>query len=621
MMFVNLLGYRKPVEECDATDIDRAISVLSDAIEELPPGHHFRSVFLFSLGQQRQTRFDCFGLESDFVQGIKDFQASATARGGHIDSKFRAAISWSEFARSEGKLDIAFAGYTTALGLLPLIVWKGLDSELRLAKLEKQTQGLACDAASCAIELGKLEKAVEFLELGRSIFWGQASELRADIVKPRQQNAALADRLEQLGKTLDRGSFGDIFSPMAVTNPGNDVENFHRLAEQWDEVVHEIRQIKEFEDFLLPTPYEKLREAAALGPVIILNVSRFRGCDAIIIASTGQIEAVFLPDLKAEDVKSNAIDLERKLKLFSDGKLHASELDNLTLRPILAWLWRSIGIPLMPHIEHAITLSNSPHRRVWWCPTGYLTFLPIHAAGLYEGEIGMADAVISSYTMNLTSLYRALRKPPREDFRFAVVGVTVVDESQRPLPMVADAVRDIQLLKSTLPFESPPALDGSAASVDAVISEMQKSDWVHFSCHGHQDIQDPMESHLVLHDGPLSVSRIARDELPHLELVHLAACHTASGMASYSDESFHIAAAFQFTGAKGVLATMWAIHDEDGAVVTEKIYKHLFRKNRPHERPDASEAARALSRAVRHLRRSGASESLHKWVPFIHIGI
>jgi CHAT domain-containing protein len=495
-----------------------------------------------------------------------------------------------------------------------------LDSELRLTRLERQTEGFACEAASCAIELGKLEKAVEFLELGRSLFWGQATELRTDTVKLRQQNATLANRLEQLGKILDQESFGEILSPMEATNPSYEVEHVHRLAEQWDEVVHEIRQVKEFEDFLLPTPYEKLREAAAFGPVIILNVSRFR-CDAVVIASTGPITAVSLPDFKAEDVKHNATDLQTKLNLFSNGKLHASELDNLTLRPILAWVWRSIGIPLMPHIEHAIASSNTSHRHVWWYPTGYLTFVPIHAAGLYEGEKVMADIVISSYTMNLTSLYRARRKSPREDFRFAVVGATVDDESQRPLPMVADALRNVELLKSTLPFESPPALEGSAASVDAVISEMQKSDWVHFSCHGHQDIHDPMESHLVLHDGPLSVSRIASNELSHIELVHLAACHTASGMAAYSDESFHIAAAFQFTGAKGVLATMWAIHDEDGAVVTEKIYGHLLRKNRPRRRPDAGEAARALNRAVRHLRRSGASESLHRWVPFVHIGV
>jgi len=618
-LFIKASGYCKPVDEGDVTDIDRAISVLSDAVEELQVGHHFRSAFLLYLGQLHQMRFKCFRLESDFVQAIQDLQTAATAQGGQIDANFRAAITCAEFARSEGKLDIAFAGYTTALGLLPLMVWKGLDSESRLIKLEKQTPGLACDAASCAIELGKLEKAVEFLELGRSLFWGQASELRADTIKLRLQNAALADRLEQLGKALDKGSFGETLPLMPVTNPGYEVEHFHRLAEQWDKKVHEIRQIKEFEDFLLPTPFEKLREAAALGPVIILNISRFR-CDAV-IASTGQIKAVSLPDLKPEDVKNNATDLGEKLKLFSDGKLHASKLNNLTLRPILAWLWRAIGSPLMSHIEDAMTSYKNSHRRVWWCPTGYLSFLPIHAAGLYEGEIGMADTLISSYTMNLTSLCLARRKPPREDFRFTVVGVTVVDEIQRPLPMVAGAVRDIQFLKSTLPFEAPPALEGSFASIDVVIVEMQKSDWVHFSCHGHQDIQDPMESHLVLHDGPLSVSRIARDELRHIELVHLAACHTASGMAAYPDESFHISAAFQFTGAKGVLATMWAIHDEDGAVVTEKIYKYLFRKNRPHQRPDASEAARALSRAVRHLRRSGASESLHKWVPFIHIGI
>jgi hypothetical protein len=47
--------------------------------------------------------------------------------------------------------------------------------------------------------------------------------------------------------------------------------------------------------------------------------------------------------------------------------------------------------------------------------------------------------------------------------------------------------------------------------------------------------------------------------------------YTAAGMADYSDESFHIAAAFQFTGAKGVLATMWAIHDKDGASQRKSI--------------------------------------------------
>jgi hypothetical protein len=53
-------------------------------------------------------RFECFGLESDFIQGIKDLQAAATERSGPINVKFSAAILWAEFARSEGKLEIAF---------------------------------------------------------------------------------------------------------------------------------------------------------------------------------------------------------------------------------------------------------------------------------------------------------------------------------------------------------------------------------------------------------------------------------------------------------------------------------------------------------------------------------
>jgi hypothetical protein len=427
----------------------------------------------------------------------------------------------------------------------------------------------------------------------------------------------LAEQLEQVGKALDGASFKGI-SPMAVSISDRDVEHFHRLAEQWNALVAQIRQMEGFEDFLLPTPYETLRQAADFGPVIILNVSRFRS-DAIIMNSTGQIKSVCLPDLDEEQVKEVATDLVQKLRWFSDGKLHAAELDSRTLRPILAWLWRSIGIPLMPHIEYHPPSSTHSHRRIWWCPTGYLTFLPIHAAGLYEGDVGMADIAISSYTMNLTTLYRARRRPSRDSFHFTVVGLTVVDQDQRHLPMVREAIRNIQLLKSKLPFENSPPLEESVASVERVMTETQNSDWVHFSCHGHQDVQSPMESHLLLHDGPLSVSRIAREQLPHTELVHLAACHTAAGMAAYTDEAFHIAAAFQFAGAGGVLGTMWAIPDKDGATVTEQIYKHLFRKNRPRERPDATEAARALNRAIRHLRRSGAS--LHEWVPFVHIGV
>src|SRR3984957_12976421 len=53
-------------------------------------------------------------------------------------------------------------------------------------------------------------------------------------------------------------------------------------------------------------------------------------------------------------------------------------------------------------------VSQTPNPpRIWWCPTGPLTFLPIHAAGLYNtGDPGFktSDFVTSSYTPTLTTL-------------------------------------------------------------------------------------------------------------------------------------------------------------------------------------------------------------------------
>src|SRR5688572_9916438 len=44
--------------------------------------------------------------------------------------------------------------------------------------------------------------------------------------------------------------------------------------------------------------------------------------------------------------------------------------------------------------------------RIWWCPTGPFAFLPIHAAGIYEGPdaCSLLDYAISSYIPNITTL-------------------------------------------------------------------------------------------------------------------------------------------------------------------------------------------------------------------------
>ena len=62
----------------------------------------------------------------------------------------------------------------------------------------------------------------------------------------------------------------------------------HRiLSVKWGKVVDKIRQVEGFNDFLRAVPFATLQTtAAAEGPIIIINVSRYRS-DAIILQDVG----------------------------------------------------------------------------------------------------------------------------------------------------------------------------------------------------------------------------------------------------------------------------------------------------------------------------------------------
>src|ERR1700761_3734970 len=83
--------------------------------------------------------------------------------------------------------------------------------------------------------------------------------------------------------------------------------------------------------------------------------------------------------------------------------------------------------------------SSDTKPRLWWCPTGILSFLPFHAAGLYgpHAPTGskLSEFVISSYTPTLTALLNASEDSPSPSSKpqLLIVAETSSD-GQIPLP-------------------------------------------------------------------------------------------------------------------------------------------------------------------------------------------
>lgn len=97
------------------------------------------------------------------------------------------------------------------------------------------------------------------------------------------------------------------------------------------------------------------------------------------------------------------------------------------------------------------------------------------------------------------------------------------------------------------------------SSVEAVASSLADASFVHFACHGHQDLVNPLESALYLRRGHLTIGKIMETPLPNAQLAFVNACETAKGDDSTPDEALHLSASLLFAGFRGVVGTMWYV--------------------------------------------------------------
>ncbi|GGN97460.1 hypothetical protein GCM10010112_89720 [Actinoplanes lobatus] len=404
-----------------------------------------------------------------------------------------------------------------------------------------------------------------------------------------------------------------------------DVDRRMALAREWDELVEQVRAIEGFEDFLRPPRLETLLPAASGGPVVIINVSRWR-CDALIVHET-EVTTIPLPDLTQNIVGER---VEAYLEAVGDRQLRVLRGDHRDPRDLvvegatddvesllddcLRWMWESFARPVLDHLGHtAPPPADGEWPRVWWCPTGPLTLLPIHAAGDHATPgAAVIDRVISSYTPTLRALVEARRPQPDAEAgaaRMLFVGMPET-EGQASLPNV----RVEERLVARLFGDNRTELIGSHATRDDVLREMRGHRWAHFACHGEQNLADPSHGGVLVHDGMLTVTDLSAQQ-HRGDFAYLSGCKTAVGGVTLPDEAITLAAALHYTGFRHVVATLWSVLDAEAAQVAERVYERLAHNGVL----DADRAAEALHHAVRELRRDHPDQP-SVWTPFSHTG-
>ncbi|CAE6450621.1 unnamed protein product [Rhizoctonia solani] len=397
-------------------------------------------------------------------------------------------------------------------------------------------------------------------------------------------------------------------------------QEHHRLAQEYNEIISETRILPGFEDFLQPIKAHRLIDLARYGPIVLINCHRDR-CDALLILpKQAAVSHVPLPSFNEERAK--LIRSEIGVSLRSNRReacrmerrpwVEINQIDNFG--SLLAVLWNDVVRPVLDFLGLITSVPTSSLPHITWCPTGAMSFLPLHAAGDYDQPLSRVfDYAVSSYTPTLTALLESA--PSLLSCNSAVLAIgQQATPGHTPLPGTVLELASVK--EHTQHKVRYSQLTDHQATTVAVLNAMEQHDWVHLACHAHQNVDNATESGFFLHDGILDLAAINRRSFNNKGLAFLSACQTARGDETLPDEAVHLAAGMLMAGYTSVIATMWSVVDEDAPVVADKVYAQLMKDGRLGN----GEAGRALHDAVAVLRRAIGERNFERWVPYIHIG-
>jgi CHAT domain-containing protein/Tfp pilus assembly protein PilF len=161
---------------------------------------------------------------------------------------------------------------------------------------------------------------------------------------------------------------------------------------------------------------------------------------------------------------------------------------------------------------------------------------------------------------------------------------------------------------------------GPEATEERVKELPVKPRHLHFACHALLDPRFPLDSGLALSvpvlggegDGLLQAWEIFERVRLDADLVTLSACETGLGRDAAGEGLIGLTRAFQYAGARSILASLWSVSDRSTAELMKRFYT-LLRAGRPKDL--------ALQAAQREMvRRGGASSHPYHWAAFELIG-
>ncbi|KAF9455993.1 CHAT domain-containing protein, partial [Collybia nuda] len=597
----------------DLDNLEASIKYKTLAVNATPERHPEIAMRLQSLAVSYMDKYkrsmDIKDLEIHLESANQLYKSAIQSPTASPQDVWSASIAFTNQEHIFPPQDILEA-YTAAFNILPSLIWLGSSLGNRHNMLiRSNVSTFVSKAVKFSLHELNLSLAVKFLEQGLSTTHKQNLQLKDDHAMLQAHLPILSQKLHNISAQLQGSS-----------HLSNSSVSYHALANERQQLIIDIRKNPKFEDFLLPPEYAKLSLAAKNGPVILLNYNPEQTDIILIIKPKFPPSHLSLLHVKSSNIQENQQILKSALAML---KIHArnkedrknSKIDtdpkvawNL-LKTVTDWLWACIVKPIFDVLaEHEVCGG-----RLWWCPSGPFTYLPLHAAAPTKSRF------IQSYIPTLDTLIQAYseKTPDVGNSILTAIGVSKTlymppDGIWADIPSVEEELGKVTGLFGGKSYK----LQGPEVSANRVVEAIQSSSWLHLACHGEQDPVDPLQSGLILYEEKLNLGQILDINLPKAKFVYLSACETAMGDGQLANEAMHLAGGFLSAGFLGAIGTLWSMGDSDGPEVAEIVYKTILGESNT---PDVNMAAEGLHVAVQKLRKAGVPR--YRWMPFVHFGV
>lgn len=422
------------------------------------------------------------------------------------------------------------------------------------------------------------------LEEGRAVFWQQYLRLRNPFDDlPRD----LATRLVDISSLLER----------AVDDGSNKVQQEaeharkRELGEEFENLFAEARCLPGQTRLLLHATFAEIREAARNGTVVIFVVGKIDSRALLVTDLTTGAQPIVLPNVSVSLLEKLSLVLRKDSTSLRDALagrgMRRSDAPGTRIANVLEELWVKIMEPVIQYLELKVRLLASrtsqkkllmlssqkaegrSRTRIFMCPTGAFTQLPLHAAGIASAHSkeGLTDYVVPTYTPTLGALIKARRdfqSVPRNQVKIMVAAAPHPPFRQ---PLHA-AVEEVGSIHAVIPPGNVLGTPWTGRATDPLGKQLQTTTQdvletlpaasiVHFACHAFQDLDNPLDSGFILQDETLTMSRLIEVKMPRAFLAVLSACETAKGDREQPDQAAHLASALMFAGFKSIVGTMW----------------------------------------------------------------